>query len=92
MGIWLARTDPDAAKHEGISYFVIDMRSEGLKITPLRQANGASDFNEVFFDDIFIPDDCLIGKENGGWPLARTTFGNERVQMGRMLGSTKGLA
>jgi alkylation response protein AidB-like acyl-CoA dehydrogenase len=83
-GICLARTDPDAAKHKGISYFLLDMRSPGVEVRPLREANGRYMFNEVFFDDVFIPDDKLVGEPNQGWMLARTTLANERVSMGGM--------
>ena len=85
-GICLARTDPAAPRHQGISYFLVDMRSPGLQVRPLRQATGSAEFNEVFFDDVLVPDDCLVGAENAGWRLARTTLANERVQMGGMLG------
>jgi alkylation response protein AidB-like acyl-CoA dehydrogenase len=81
-GICLARTDPDAPKHEGISCLMVDMRSSGLDIRPLREMTGQAIFNEVFFDDVFVPDDCLIGAENDGWRCARTTLANERVFMG----------
>ncbi|HEU5300948.1 MAG TPA: acyl-CoA dehydrogenase [Acidimicrobiia bacterium] len=82
-GILLARTNPDAEKHDGISCFFIDMKhTEGLTIRPLRELTGDAMFNEVFFDDAFIPDDCLIGVEHDGWRAARTTLANERVFMG----------
>ena len=81
-GICLVRTDPDAPKHDGITYLVIDMKSPGIDVRPLREMTGLEMFNEVFFDDVFVPDDCVIGAVNGGWPLARTTLGNERVSMG----------
>jgi alkylation response protein AidB-like acyl-CoA dehydrogenase len=82
-GILLARTDPDAPKHDGISCFMLDMKhSDGLDIRPLRELTGESMFNEVFFDDVFVPDDCLVGKEHDGWRAARTTLANERVFMG----------
>jgi alkylation response protein AidB-like acyl-CoA dehydrogenase len=81
-GILLARTDPEAPKHEGISCFMLDMKSEGIDIRPLRELTGESLFNEVFFDDVFIPDDCLVGREHDGWRAARTTLANERVFMG----------
>ena len=80
-GILLARTDPEATKHEGITYFLLDMKSEGIEIRPLREITGAAMFNEVFFTDVFIPDDCVVGAVNGGWRLARTTLANERVSM-----------
>ncbi len=81
-GILLARTDPDAAKHDGISCFMLDMRTSGVDPRPLRELTGQAMFNEVFFDDVFIPDDCLVGKEHDGWRAARTTLANERVFMG----------
>ncbi len=81
-GICLARTNPDAPKHLGITYFIVDMKGAGLDIRPLREMTGLEMFNEVFFDDVFVPDDCVIGEVDGGWPLARTTLANERVSMG----------
>ena len=80
-GICLARSDPDAAKHEGITYFIVDMHTKGIEVRPLREITGAAMFNEVFFTDVFIPDDCVVGEVNGGWRLARTTLANERVSM-----------
>ncbi|MFL6204579.1 MAG: acyl-CoA dehydrogenase [Acidimicrobiales bacterium] len=81
-GICLVRTNPTAAKHLGITYVIVDMRSPGLDIRPLREMTGLEMFNEVFLDDVFVPDDCVIGEVDGGWPLARTTLANERVSMG----------
>ncbi|WP_207842409.1 acyl-CoA dehydrogenase [Williamsia soli] len=80
--ICLARTDPEAPKHKGISYFLVDMRSDGIETRPLREITGRALFNEVFLDDVFVPDDCLVGELNNGWRLARTTLANERVAMG----------
>jgi 3-oxochol-4-en-24-oyl-CoA dehydrogenase len=80
-GILLARTDPDAPKHNGITYFLLDMRSPGVEVRPLREITGNAMFNEVFFTDVFVPDDCVVGAVNGGWRLARTTLANERVSM-----------
>jgi alkylation response protein AidB-like acyl-CoA dehydrogenase len=80
-GVCLARTDPDAPKHKGITYFLVDMRSEGIDIRPLREITGDNLFNEVFFDDVFVPDEMVVGQVNGGWPLARTTLANERIAM-----------
>jgi alkylation response protein AidB-like acyl-CoA dehydrogenase len=81
-GILLARTDPDRPKHDGISCFMVDMHTPGIDVRPLRELTGHAMFNEVFFDDVFVPDDCLVGEENDGWRCARTTLANERVYMG----------
>ena len=80
-GICLARTDPDAPQHRGISYFLVDMRSAGIDVRPLREITGEALFNEVFLDEVFVPDDCLVGELGDGWKLARTTLANERVAM-----------
>ena len=80
-GICLARTNPDTPKHLGITYFLVDMHSEGLDIRPLRELTGEAMFNEVFLSDVFVPDECVVGEVDGGWPLARTTLANERVAM-----------
>lgn len=80
-GVCLARTDPDAPKHKGITYFLIDMKSPGIVIRPLREITGDELFNEVFFDDVFVPDEMVVGEVNQGWRLARTTLANERVAM-----------
>jgi alkylation response protein AidB-like acyl-CoA dehydrogenase len=82
LAICLARTNADAPKHLGITYFILDMRTEGLDIRPLRELTGVEWFNEVFLSDVFIPDDCVVGPVDGGWPLARNTLANERVSMG----------
>ncbi len=81
-GICLARTNPEAAKHDGISCFMVDMKTPGIDIRPLRELTGMAMFNEVFFDDVFVPEDCLVGQEHDGWRAARTTLANERVYMG----------
>ncbi len=80
-GVCLARTDPDAPKHKGITYFLIDMSSPGIDVRPLREITGEDLFNEVFFDDVFVPDEMVVGEVNDGWRLARTTLANERVAM-----------
>jgi alkylation response protein AidB-like acyl-CoA dehydrogenase len=80
-GICLARTNPDVPKHQGISYFLVDMHSLGIEIRPLREITGAALFNEVFFDDCFVPDELMVGEVDSGWKLARTTLANERVSL-----------
>lgn len=77
-GICLARTDPDAPKHKGLSYFLVDMRSAGIDIRPLKQATGEAEFNEVFLDAVFVPDEGLLGEPGQGWRITATTLQNER--------------
>ena len=92
-GICLARTDADAKPHAGITYFLVDMKSAGIDIRPLRELTGDALFNEVFLDGVFVPDDRVVGEVNGGWRLARTTLANERVAMaGAKLGDSVELA
>jgi alkylation response protein AidB-like acyl-CoA dehydrogenase len=81
-GLLLARTDPDAEKHAGLSYFAVDMTAPGVQVRPLRQMTGEAEFNEVFFTDVRIPDDDRIGEVGDGWKVARTTLMNERVALG----------
>ncbi|MCB1255539.1 MAG: acyl-CoA dehydrogenase [Microthrixaceae bacterium] len=82
FGLATVRTDPDAPKHAGITTVVIDMHAEGVEVRPLKQTTGASDFNEVFFTDVFVPDDDVVGPVDGGWTVARATLGNESVSIG----------
>jgi alkylation response protein AidB-like acyl-CoA dehydrogenase len=81
-GLATVRTDPTAAKHAGISTMAIDMHAKGVEVRPLREITGEALFNEVFFDDVFVPDDDVVGDVNNGWTVARATLGNERVSIG----------
>ncbi|GAA2138974.1 acyl-CoA dehydrogenase [Actinomadura napierensis] len=78
-GICIARTDPDRPKHDGITYFIVDMASEGIDVRPLRECTGDAVFNEVFLDGVFVPDERVVGPVNEGWRVARNTLANERV-------------
>ncbi|MGH3449925.1 MAG: acyl-CoA dehydrogenase [Haloechinothrix sp.] len=88
----IARTDPAAPKHDGITYFILDMSTPGVTVRPLREATGSALFNEVFLDDVFVPDDCVIGEVNDGWSVARATLSSERVALGRGNASYPNLA
>lgn len=79
-GLATIRTGPD--KHRGITAMIIDMHTAGLEVRPLVEITGESMFNEVFFDEVFVPDDCVLGSENDGWRVAMAAFGNERVSIG----------
>lgn len=81
-GALLARTDPSAPKHNGITYFLLDMASEGVEVKPLRELTGNAMFNTVFIDDVFVPDEMVLGEVNRGWEVSRNTLTNERVSIG----------
>ena len=81
-GILITRTDPDVAKHRGLTMFFLDMRSEGVDIRPIKQDNGDSGFNEVYFDSVRIPDHQRLGEVGDGWRVALTTLMNERLAIG----------
>jgi alkylation response protein AidB-like acyl-CoA dehydrogenase len=81
FGMLLARTDATKPKHEGLSYFIVDMQSPGVEIRPLRQLTGAAEFNEVYFTDVRIPAVNRVGAEGDGWRVARTTLMNERMTL-----------
>ena len=80
--ICLARTNPDVPKHDGITYFLVDMHAPGIDIRPLREITGRTMFNEVFLDDVFVPDDCVLGAPGEGWRIAMSTLATERVAIG----------
>ncbi|WP_102141417.1 acyl-CoA dehydrogenase [Mycobacterium hubeiense] len=81
-GLATVRTDPDAPKHAGVTMMAIDMKAPGVTINPLRGLTGDAHFNEVFFDDVFVPDADVVGDVNKGWLVARATLGNERIGIG----------
>ena len=81
-GILLTRTDPTVPKHKGLTMFFLDMKSPGVEIRPIKQASGASDFNEVYFTDVRIPDSQRLGNVNDGWNVSLTTLMNERMSIG----------
>ncbi|MFD3745333.1 acyl-CoA dehydrogenase [Nocardia sp. NPDC058633] len=81
----IARTSPDKPKHEGITYFVLDMSSPGITVRPLREMTGSALFNEVFLDEVFIPDENVVGAVDDGWHVARTTLAGERVALSQKM-------
>jgi len=89
FGFATVRTNPDVPKHDGITMMVIDMHAPGVEVRPLKMTTGNSEFNEVFFNDVFVPDDDVVGPVDGGWTVARATLGNESVSIG---GGTGGMA
>ena len=82
FGEIICRTAPDAEKHKGITAFIVDMKAPGITIKPLKQMNGGATFNEVFFDDVRVPHENVLGDVNEGWTVAITTLMNERVAIG----------
>jgi alkylation response protein AidB-like acyl-CoA dehydrogenase len=76
------RTNLEAPKHQGITMMVIDLKAEGVEVRPLRQITGHAHFNEVFLDEVFVPDDDVVGPVDQGWTVARSTLGNERISLG----------
>ena len=93
MCLLLVRTDPDAPKHKGISYILVDMHSPGVTVRPLVQITGDANFNEVFFEDVKVPKKNLVGEKNQGWQVAITTLMFERSGIGsaRPMGQVKEL-
>ncbi|OBI78184.1 acyl-CoA dehydrogenase [Mycobacterium asiaticum] len=81
-GALLARTDPSAPKHNGITYFLVDMKAKGVTVKPLRELTGHEMFNTVYIDDVFVPDECVLGEVNRGWEVSRNTLTAERVSIG----------
>ncbi|OBK21007.1 acyl-CoA dehydrogenase [Mycobacterium asiaticum] len=81
-GALLARTDPNAPKHNGITYFLLDMKSEGVTVKPLKELTGHEMFNTVYIDDVFVPDEYVLGEVNRGWEVSRNTLTAERVSIG----------
>ena len=84
----LARTDWDAPKHEGLSYFVIDVKQPGVDVQPLKQMNGHASFNQVFFTDAKVPQENLVGRVGDGWKVAMTTLAHERRGVDAMVTAT----
>lgn len=81
-GMIVTRSDPDATKHAGLTYFIVDMKAKGVEVRPIKQINGGSGFNEVFFSDVRVPDSYRLGAVGDGWRVALTTLMNERVAIG----------
>ncbi len=90
-GILLARTDPDAPKHKGLTFFAVDMKTPGIDVRPLKEITGEALFSEVYFDDVLLPADAVVGETGNGWKVARTTLDNERVHMADQLTFDTGL-
>jgi acyl-CoA dehydrogenase len=92
IGEIICRTDSDLPKHKGLTGFVVDMHAPGVEIRPLRQMTGGASFNEVFFNEVRVPDDHRLGDVNQGWTVALTTLMNERASIGAGTGGGMGLA
>ncbi|MEV4100752.1 acyl-CoA dehydrogenase [Nonomuraea sp. NPDC049649] len=87
-GICIARNSSEGSKHEGITYFLVDMKAPGVTVRPLIEMTGENMFNEVFLDDVFVPDDLVVGEVGDGWRVARNTLSNERVSLSSGSGGT----
>ncbi|MER5648507.1 acyl-CoA dehydrogenase [Streptosporangium sp. NPDC002524] len=87
-GICIARNSSEGSKHEGITYFLVDMKGAGVTVRPLTEMTGENLFNEVFLDDVFVPDDLVVGEVGQGWKVARNTLSNERVSLSSGSGGT----
>ncbi|MEU1721963.1 acyl-CoA dehydrogenase [Nonomuraea sp. NPDC005692] len=87
-GICIARNSSEGTKHEGITYFLVDMKAPGVTVQPLTEMTGENLFNEVFLDDVFVPDDLVVGEVGDGWKVARNTLSNERVSLSSGSGGT----
>ncbi|GAA0948791.1 acyl-CoA dehydrogenase [Nonomuraea longicatena] len=87
-GICIARNSSEGSKHQGITYFLVDMKAPGVTVRPLIEMTGENLFNEVFLDDVFVPDDLVVGEVGQGWKVARNTLSNERVSLSSGSGGT----
>ncbi|MFI6451441.1 acyl-CoA dehydrogenase [Streptosporangium amethystogenes] len=87
-GICIARNSSEGSKHEGITYFIVDMKAQGVTVRPLTEMTGENLFNEVFLDDVFVPDELVVGEVGQGWKVARNTLSNERVSLSGGSGGT----
>ena len=90
LGEIICRSDPDVPKHKGMSAFVVDMRAPGVEVRPLRQMTGGAGFNEVFLNEVRVPDSHRLGEVDGGWAVALTTLANERASLGSGMGLGRG--